>query len=63
MYSLKRKKSTRKCKVEDRSSSAQGDKKFKEKPDAKWNNSDLGVRLHPANFPTCKKELKERLKQ
>jgi hypothetical protein len=36
MYSLKRKKSTRKCKVEDRSSSAQGDKKFKEKPDPKW---------------------------
>ena len=43
--------------------SAQGDKKFKEKPAAKWNKgkSDLRSRPHPTKLPTCEKELMKHL--
>lgn len=43
--------------------SAQRDKRFKEKPDAKWNkeNGNLRARPHSAKFPTCEKELKKSL--
>lgn len=41
---------------------SQGEGKFKEKPDAKWNKgSDLGATSHPAKFSTCEKELKNSL--
>lgn len=38
-------------------------KKFKEKPDAKWDKGSgkFRARHHPAKFPSCRKESKERL--
>ena len=40
---------------------AQRHKRFKEKPNAKWNkgDGDLRARPHPAKLPTCEKELKK----
>lgn len=58
MYSL-RKRFTRNCnKVK---SSAQGDKKLKEKPAAKWNkeSGDLRARPHPGKLSTSEKKLKD----
>lgn len=44
-------------------SNVQEDKRFKEKPDAKWNKGSGGLRArsHSAKVPTCKKELKKNL--
>lgn len=45
-------------------SCAQGDQKFKEMLDPKWNKrrGDLSARSYTAKFPTCIKELKERFR-
>jgi hypothetical protein len=41
-------------------SSAQGNEKFIEKPDAKCNKgSDLRARAHPTKLPACEKEIKK----
>ena len=38
--------------------SAQGDTKFKDNPDVKWNkeSGDLRARPHPAQFPFCERK-------
>lgn len=55
------KRNTRKC--NGAKSSAQGLKKFEEKPDAKWKteSSDLRTRLYPSKCPTCENKLKTSL--
>lgn len=56
---MRRKKNTRKCNRVK--SSAQGDKKFKEKPDVKWNKEggDLGERPHPDKLPAGETVVKQ----
>lgn len=46
--------------IELAKSYAQGDQKFKEKPDPKWSkgSGDLRAGPHPVKLPVCKKELK-----
>ena len=57
---FKKKRGTRKCFVGAKSC-AQGDKKFKEKPEAKGHKGSGDPRAghHPARLPACEKELKE----
>ena len=59
MHSFRRKRAPKK--YNGLKSSDQGNKKFNEKPDAKWNkgSGDLRARPHPAKLPTCEKELKK----
>lgn len=54
------KRSTRQYKVEDTSSSAQGAKILKEKPDGKWNKGPQG-KTSPANLIICENQIKKTL--